>query len=133
MGDAPPGTPSPELAAVVYDALSKQQWYREHLESQGEEPLDFVGSRSVQDDPDDVAREIRTRLGVDDQMRQAAGKLGAVPDPNSSRPLRQQGILVLRSGVADGNTHRALDVDEFRGFRDQRRVRSPWSSLTLRM
>ena len=115
VGDAPPGTPSPELAAVVYDALSKQQWYREHLESQGEEPLPFVGSRSVDDDPDDVAREIRTRLGVDDQMRQAAGSWEQFLT-EFIRAAEAAGILVLRSGVADGNTHRALDVEEFRGF-----------------
>ena len=115
MGNAPPGTPSPELVAVVYDALSKQQWYREHLESQGEQPLDFVDSRSIADDPDDVARDIRDRLGVSDAMRQAAGSWEQFLT-NFVQAAEAAGILVLRSGIVEANTQRPLDVEEFRGF-----------------
>lgn len=115
VGDAPPGTPSPELVAVVYDALSKQQWYREYLESQGEAPLEFVGSRSVDDDPDDVARDIRSRLGVDDAMRQGAASWEQFLT-TFIRAAEAAGILVLRSGIVEANTQRPLDVEEFRGF-----------------
>ena len=115
VGDGPPGTPSPELVAVVYDALSKQQWYREYLESQGEAPLEFVGSRSVDDDPDDVARDIRSRLGVNDAMRQDAASWEQFLT-TFIRAAEAAGILVLRSGIVEANTQRPLDVEEFRGF-----------------
>ena len=115
VGDAPPGTPSPELVAVVYDALNKQQWYREYLESQGEEPIEFVGSRSVNDDPDDVAEDIRSRLGVNDAMRQDAATWEQFLT-NFVRAAEAAGILVLRSGIVEANTQRPLDVEEFRGF-----------------
>ena len=115
VGDEPPGTPSPELAAVLDDALSKQQWYREHLESAGEELLPFVGSRSLDDDPDDIARDIRTLLGVDDAMRRNAESWEQFLTL-FIRSVEAAGILVLRNGVVDNNTSRTLDVDEFRGF-----------------
>ena len=43
VAGAHPRKPSPEFLDVLYDALRKQDWYRDYLKEQNAEPLSFVG------------------------------------------------------------------------------------------
>ena len=56
--------PSPDLLETVYTIERRQDWMREYLLSEGNEPLPFVGKRNVLDDPHEVANDIRKVLGL---------------------------------------------------------------------
>jgi Zn-dependent peptidase ImmA (M78 family) len=107
--------PSPELLDVLYDTIRKQDWYRDYLLELRAEPLAFVGSVSVSDNHIEVAETIRESLCLEESWRETSTSwtdaLAFLFDA-----CEQAGVLVMRSGVALGNPHRPLEVEEFRGF-----------------
>ncbi|WP_348970466.1 XRE family transcriptional regulator [Pseudomonas atacamensis] len=108
-----PEQPSLNLLDTVKDAIRKQDWYLEHLHDQGREELPFVGRFTSRSSVKDVAADMRATLGVDPYVAR-------LDYEKYSRALilaaEDVGVLVMRSGIALGNTHRKLEVDEFRGF-----------------
>ncbi|TBU94004.1 XRE family transcriptional regulator [Phytopseudomonas dryadis] len=113
VGGRVPQRPSLELLDTVKDALRKQDWYLEYLHNQERQPLPFVGRFSNRSRVENVVDDIRHTLGVDPETSR-------LDYDQYSRALinaaEAAGILVMRSGIALGNTHRKLDVSEFRGF-----------------
>lgn len=107
------GRPSLELLDTIRDAIRKQDWYLEYLQLHGHQSLPFVGRFNSQSPVNDVVNDIRQTLGVDPE----ASKLDY---DKYSRALidaaERAGVLVMRCGIALGNTHRKLEVSEFRGF-----------------
>jgi Zn-dependent peptidase ImmA (M78 family)/transcriptional regulator with XRE-family HTH domain len=106
---------SPDLLDTIYACQQRQSWMRDYLISIGEEPLPFVGRATIDDNPDEVAADIRATLGFSTNSRAQL--------PNSDLALSHMmkqaedaGILVERNGVVGNNTHRPLDREEFRGF-----------------
>ena len=108
--------PSPNLLDTVYSMQRRQEWMREEVIHQNEEPpLPFVGAFSVTDDPPRVAEAMRHSLNIAD------GWAASVPNWSAAlRHLRDKsedaGILVVFNGVVGNNTHRKLDPEEFQGF-----------------
>lgn len=107
--------PSPELLDVLYDAMRKQSWYRDYLIEAGETQLKFIGAARIEDDPAALAERIRREFLLGTELRTEASSW-EVALTLIFEALEEQGILVLRSGVANGNPHRPLAVGEFRGF-----------------
>jgi Zn-dependent peptidase ImmA (M78 family) len=64
LPDVEPGEYSPELALLLRQLQSRQEWMREYLVSQGAELIDFIGSASIKDSPSKLATSIRLRLGA---------------------------------------------------------------------
>jgi Zn-dependent peptidase ImmA (M78 family) len=115
VAGAQPIKPSPDFLEVLYDALRKQQWYREYLESEDTSPLPFIDRFHPEDNQETVATDIRNTLGIDDNLRRKCGSWSDF----LTKLVRQSeniGIVVLRNGVVGNNTHRSLNVEEFRGF-----------------
>jgi Zn-dependent peptidase ImmA (M78 family)/DNA-binding XRE family transcriptional regulator len=115
VANEPAHQPSPDLLDTLHDALAKQEWYREYLESEAEPPLPFIGRYSLHDHPDTIATDIRATIGIDSAMRKKAAGWEEflrlfVAAVESTR------VLVLRNGIVGNNTHRPLSVQEFRGF-----------------
>ena len=115
VGDRPLGPPSPNLLETVQQMQRRQAWMREEMIEQGREGLRFVGSIDPATDPVDVAARMRESLGLDpDWARQQPNWSSAL------KLLRDQvevaGILIVINGVVGNNTHRPLDMEEFRGF-----------------
>ena len=110
-----PKPPSPDFLDVILDAQRKQAWYREQLLADDVHALEFVGRFTINSPMEDIAADIASTIGIDDDMRRDAESwetfLGEF-----IRKTEASGILVLRSGVAAGNNNRKLSVDEFRGF-----------------
>lgn len=107
--------PSPDLLDTIYTMQRRQSWLRDTLIEDEAEPLDFVGSARLTDDPDAFAREMRRIIGFADgwaaevrTWQEAVGKL--------RRAIEQLGVMAVINGVVGNNTHRPLDVEEFRGF-----------------
>lgn len=93
----------------------RQDWFRESLIKEGMQPLDFVASARLADEPEAVGREMRNALGLSDGWATNVRTWqGAVCE------LRQLieglGVMAVINGVVGNNTHRKLNVEEFRGF-----------------
>ena len=107
--------PSPDLLETVQMMQRRQAWMREYLLDMGQEPLPYVGSYQLTDKPMDVAQDIRRTLEIEN---------GWAADCKSWQEALQLlmtkiediGVLVVRNGIVGNNTHRKLDVSEFRGF-----------------
>jgi len=107
--------PSPDFLDVLRDTLRKQEWYREYQEGIGAEPLDFIGRFTQDENPVVVASNIRDTLNLDSDMREEANNWEQFLQ-EFIRRVEKAGVLVLRNGVVGNNTHRPLNVEEFRGF-----------------
>ena len=107
--------PSPELEATIRLAETRQKWYREYLVFNGHEPLRLVGSLVRKVPVPDAARHIVSTIGLQEGFTMNARTAADATRMFLDR-LEDAGVLVMRNGVLDNNTHRPLDPDEFRGF-----------------
>jgi Zn-dependent peptidase ImmA (M78 family)/DNA-binding XRE family transcriptional regulator len=107
--------PSVDLLETIYEAQQRQEWFREYLIAQGEEPLDFVGSISLNSNQEVAASRIRERIGFHSEIR-ANSRTWEEALALQIEQIENSGILVMRSGMVGNNTRRILSVDEFRGF-----------------
>jgi Zn-dependent peptidase ImmA (M78 family) len=107
--------PSSDLLDTLYLCQQRQDWYRDHARMHGLPVVQFVGSSSVREAPEAVAQRLRETLGLSTEMRRQL--------PTWTDALRQlisksedAGVMVMVSSVVGSNSHRKLDVGEFRGF-----------------
>jgi Zn-dependent peptidase ImmA (M78 family)/transcriptional regulator with XRE-family HTH domain len=115
VADAPVERPSPDLLETVETMQRRQAWMRDFLIEEGEPELTFVGSASLDSNPDAVSASMRETLGF---SRGWANEEATWTD--ALLKLRQAidaiGVLVSISGVVGNNNYRKLDPNEFRGF-----------------
>lgn len=107
--------PSPDLLDTLYAMQRRQDWLREDRIEGEAAPLEFVGAARLDDDPMAVGQEMRRAVGLDD------GWAGEVPSWQDAvndlrRRIEALGVMAVINGVVNNNTHRKLDVAEFRGF-----------------
>jgi Zn-dependent peptidase ImmA (M78 family) len=115
VGDRPLDAPSPNLLETVQQMQRRQAWMREEMIEQGQQALGFVGSVDSGAEPVEVAARMREALGLD------VGWARQQPNWTAALKLLRDhveaaGILIVINGVVGNNTHRPLDVEEFRGF-----------------
>lgn len=110
-GDLP--RPSVDLLETVRIVLQRQAWYLEYLRDHDHKPLAFVGSFRLDANPAEVAADIRKVLGVEVEQGQRTWETYFKELIDAAE---RAGVLVMRSGIVGNNTHRKLDVGEFRGF-----------------
>jgi Zn-dependent peptidase ImmA (M78 family) len=107
--------PSPHLLDTIYTVQLRQEWMKGFLIERGEPALSFVGSRTLKDKPEMVAADIRHTLELEARWTRSLATW-----EEALRMLIQKiegvGVLVMINGVVENNTHRPLDVEEFRGF-----------------
>jgi len=115
VGSEEPPKPSPELLDVLYDALSKQAWYRDYLIEMGEERLEYIGSIDIHQPTTETAHRISERFSFDSNARAKASDWKEALSLMFEQ-CEEHGVLVTRTGMAKGNPHRPLKVEEFRGF-----------------
>jgi len=115
LGDREVTRPSPNLLDTLYLCQQRQVWYRDYARIRGQEPLAFIESLQVGNDPVVAAVRIREALGLSVAERQTL--------PSWTEALRQivvraedAGVLVMASSIVGSNSHRKLNVEEFRGF-----------------
>jgi Zn-dependent peptidase ImmA (M78 family) len=107
--------PSSDLLDTLYLCQQRQDWYRDHARVHSLPGLPFVGSASLQESPETVAQRLRETLSLSTEVRRQM--------PTWTDALRQliakaedAGVMVMVSSVVGSNSHRKLDVGEFRGF-----------------
>lgn len=93
----------------------RSEWLRETLIEEEADPLPFVGSARLSDAPESVAREMRRALEIGDGWASGV-KTWTDAVSELRRSLERLGIIAVINGVVENNTHRKLDVNEFRGF-----------------
>ncbi|AFM26548.1 ImmA/IrrE family metallo-endopeptidase [Desulfomonile tiedjei] len=112
---APPTRISPELLDTIYEMQKRQVWMREYLIQQGHDSLSFVQSVKVDKPVQSVVQCMREILRVDQNWASDL-KTWAEALQFLQETMERAGIIVIVNGVVGNNTHRPLDVTEFRGF-----------------
>lgn len=107
--------PSSELLDTLYLCQQRQDWYRDYARVHGLEPWTFVGSARTQESPEVVAQRMRETLGLSaDERRQLSTWTEALRQLIAK--AEDTGVMVMASSIVGSNSHRKLDVGEFRGF-----------------
>jgi Zn-dependent peptidase ImmA (M78 family) len=115
VGDHAPEEPSLDLLDVIADAERRVEWYRDFVRRGGAPAPEFVGSLVATEDPQTAATRIRDRHQLSTQLRADATTWENALRLEIER-IEGSGVLVVRNGVVGNNTHRPLDVQEFRAF-----------------
>jgi Zn-dependent peptidase ImmA (M78 family)/transcriptional regulator with XRE-family HTH domain len=108
------GEPSAELIDTINDVLVKQQWYQEYARGQGQQPLPFVGKFGLDGEIEKIAADISRTIRLPRVRQESASWVEFLS--NFTHAVEDAGILVMKSGIVEGNVHRKLSVSEFRGF-----------------
>lgn len=110
-----PARPSADLLDTIYAMQRRQDWLREERLEGEAEPLEFVGNAHLGDEPAAVGQEMRRALNLEEgwagqvaTWQEAVGEL--------RRRIEGLGVPAVINGIVGNNTHRKLDVEEFRGF-----------------
>ncbi len=108
-------SPSPNLLDTIYAMQRRLAWLREDRIECEAEPLDFVGSARLSDDPQAVGQEMRRAVGISSEWAAKRNSwIDAVREMREA--IERIGVMVVINGVVGNNTRRKLNVNEFRGF-----------------
>lgn len=107
--------PSPNLLDTIYLCQQRQDWFRDYARMHSLPALEIIGSATLQDAPARVAETMRQNLALSIAERQ---QLTTWSDALRLLIAKAEdaGVLVMASGVVGSNSHRKLEVEEFRGF-----------------
>ena len=107
--------PSRELIDTMHNMELVQDWMHEQLLAEGTLELPFVGAQNENTGIDDFVVSVRETLNLKIDWFMQSGDAG-----NSFSRLRTAmsvaGVIVMTSGIVENNTHRTLNIDEFRAF-----------------
>lgn len=106
---------SSELYEVIMELKKRQAWMREYLIDNGYKPLTFVGSRSKDSPVKSIVEDIIKILGINSNWAEKQTNWSAALNFLQEK-VEDTGIIVVKSSIVGNNTHRKLDVSEFRGF-----------------
>ncbi|MCC5815316.1 MAG: ImmA/IrrE family metallo-endopeptidase [Leptospira sp.] len=107
--------PSPNLLDTLYICQERQNWYREYMQLHRLDSLAFVGSAKLSDSPISIARKIEGLLDLSVAKRRSFSTWTEALRSFIQR-VEEAGVLVMSSSIVGSNTHRHLDLEEFRGF-----------------
>ncbi|MEJ5344447.1 MAG: ImmA/IrrE family metallo-endopeptidase [Chloroflexus sp.] len=110
-----PPRPSADLLETIYAMQQRSRWLSDERREEGAEPLRFVGAARLDDDPVAIGQEMRRAVGLDERWAAAVSSWQAAVG-ELRRRIEDIGVLAVINGVVGNNTHRRLDVKEFRGF-----------------
>lgn len=100
---------------LINDTLRQQNWYKDYILKEGGKELPHLNKFSAKNNYIDITKDIRQVIGIDAQLREDVRNWYEYLKRMVIQ-IEKQGIIVLRSGVVGNNNHRALEVNEFRGF-----------------
>src|SRR5690625_112397 len=109
--------PSRELVDTIYDMERKQDWLRNKFIEEGVEPLSYVGVFENKTDINYkvIVNKIRETFSLSKEWYKETTSRFTSFDLLRKK-LSQRGITVMQNGIALNNTHRPLDLNEFRAF-----------------
>lgn len=107
--------PSRNLIDTLHDMEQIQDWMHNYLLSIESDKLQFVGTINNKTDSMDIAKYIRQLLGIQIDWFKST----KTADESFSilrNAMSNAGVIVMMSGIVENNTHRPLQIDEFRAF-----------------
>ncbi|HED37401.1 MAG TPA: ImmA/IrrE family metallo-endopeptidase [Ignavibacteria bacterium] len=110
-----PTTYSPELIDAVKIVEQRRIWLSDFLIQSGADKFPFVGSEENNSDYRDIAKKIKSVLGLNDLWASNQSKWDEALNFLIEK-IESIGINIIRNGVVGNNTHRKLNFQEFRGF-----------------
>jgi len=105
-------TPSRELVDTINDMENIVDWTRSYLESNHYEPNPIVGMCKDQSDSSAIADTVRRLLGLSINWFELADN----PFNYLRTKMSENGVIVMMNGIVRENTHRRLNINEFRAF-----------------
>lgn len=109
------GEPSSNLLDTIYLCQQRQDWFRDHARLHGLPALSFIGSVTIQEAPVSVAQQMRETLALATEVRQRLSTWTEALRQLIAR-TEEAGVMVMATSIVGSNSHRKLDVGEFRGF-----------------
>ncbi len=107
--------PSRNLIDTVSAMQRVQDWMEDYCKDSGFDPLPFVGRFPSGGDAKTIAEDIRKELGL--EIDWFKGRKDAHASFQFLRErITESGVMVMRNGIVGNNTHRKLNVNEFRAF-----------------
>lgn len=107
--------PSRNLIETIHDMEMVQNWTREHMITDGRTMPSCVGVFKSKTDPGVCAEIIRSLLEIRKDWFMVCKNVD-----DSFRFIRNaisnNGVLVMMNGIVGNNTHRPLQIEEFRAF-----------------
>lgn len=100
---------SAELKDTIAEMLTKQDFLKEEVT----EEISFLGKYSISDDYQVVVEAIRKCLGIDTKYYK---ETKADPVNYFREKISRLGVFIFFNGKIKDNTHRPLNLKEFRGF-----------------
>jgi Zn-dependent peptidase ImmA (M78 family) len=110
-----PRRPSPDLLDTVQAMQRRQDWLRDFLIEENEDPLPFVGAYDLDSTSRAIAESMREVLSLEPMWANREKTWGDAVRLLRNR-IEESGIMVIINGVVGNNNRRRLDVEEFRGF-----------------
>lgn len=107
--------PSSALLDTLYLCQQRQEWFRDYAHMYGLSRLKFVGSVTLEDRSEDVAKSIKKILAISTIERKQISTWTEALRQLITK-AEEAGVLVMVSSIVGNNSHRKLDVNEFRGF-----------------
>lgn len=104
---------SPEFRETIYDAIVRQDWYREEFPTA--RPRILAKQFTLESDIAETANYLRRVLWINNDLLAECKDWKEYLD-RLAQNAENAGVLVLRSGIVRNNARRKLSVDEFRGF-----------------
>ncbi|KJU82460.1 DNA-binding protein [Candidatus Magnetobacterium bavaricum] len=115
VGDEPIKQPSPNLLETIQIMQRRQQWLRNFLIEQGEQPFTFIGSVNLSDDVKQSAMKLHEILDISHDWAQHHKTWNAALDA-LYLAVETIGVIITINSVVGNNNNRNLDINEFRGF-----------------
>ena len=107
---------SRDFIDIYNSMLNVQNWMADYnRETLGLEPLSFVGRYNENNSPMEIAIDIRHELELSEDFF-TREKSSESCFNHLRKRISESGILVMKNAVVGSNTHRKLDIKEFRAF-----------------
>lgn len=107
--------PSRNLIDTIHDMENVQDWMKNYSLSLDKPALEFIGSHKNSQNPKNIVEDIRGKLELEvDWYKNSKDADSSFKKIRSS--AEAIGIIVMMSGIVGNNTHRKLEVNEFRAF-----------------
>ena len=107
--------PSRDLLDTIHEMETVQEWMADYNKELYYDKVEFVGSLNGITDIKVIVNKIRMDLGLDlEWYKECDGSSKAFTKVRGL--LEKCGILVMVNGIVGKNTHRALNLNEFRAF-----------------